>query len=109
MSSTRATLTLTPYRLGLEGRIELVRIGKEHLLDLLALYDPYGADVTANHVRLGLKVGYPKQVRLGFLNGFASMAIELGGIAGVVNISDISGVPIGPALESFLAPILETK
>ncbi len=102
-------LTLTPYKLGLEGRIEMVRIGKQHLLDLLDLYDPYHADVTANQVRLGLKFGYPKQVRLGFIRGFASLAVELGGIAGIVSISEISGVPIGPVLESYLAPILETK
>jgi translocation and assembly module TamB len=102
-----AALTLVPYRLGLEGRVEIVRIGKQHLYDLLDLYDPYGADVSANRVRLGLKFGYPKQVRLHFLHGFASLAVDLGGLAGAVRIDEIQGIPIGPALARWLAPVLE--
>jgi translocation and assembly module TamB len=104
-----AALALTPYRLGLEGRVEIVRIGRQHLYDLLDLYDPYGADVAANRVRLALKVGYPEQVRLHFQHGFASLAVELGGLAGVVRIDEIKGVPIGPALSRWLAPVLEAR
>jgi translocation and assembly module TamB len=102
-----AALTMTPYRLGLEGRVEIVRIARAHLLELLDVWDPYRADVSANRVRLGLKVGYPKQVRLHFLHGFASLAVQLGGLAGAVRIDEIRGVPIGPALARFLAPVLE--
>lgn len=102
-----AAITITPFRYGLEGRTEIVRIGREHLLALLDLWDPYRSDVAANRVRLALKVGYPKQVRLHFARGFASLAIELGGLAGVVRIDEIRGIPIGPALAHWLAPILE--
>lgn len=102
-----AALTLVPYRLGLEGRVEIVRIGRDHLYDLLEVWDPYHADVSANRIRFGLKLGYPKQVRLHFLHGFGSLAVELGGLAGVVRIDEIQGVPIGPAMERYLAPILE--
>jgi len=100
-------LALTPYRLGLEGRAEIVRIGRDHLRALLDVWDPYHADVAANRVRLALLAGYPKQVRLGFASGFASLGIELGGLAGVVRIDELRGLPIGPALAHFLAPILE--
>ncbi|HKA92149.1 MAG TPA: hypothetical protein VKE22_31035 [Haliangiales bacterium] len=104
-----AALTLVPYRLGLEGRVEIVRIGRDHLYDLLDVWDPYHADVSANRIRFGLKLGYPKQVRLHFLRGFGSLAVELGGLAGVVRIDEIRGVPVGPALERYLAPVLEEK
>lgn len=102
-------VTLEPFRLGLEGRTEIVQIGKDHLLALLDLWDPYHADVSANRVRLGLKVGYPKQVRLHFSRGFANLAIELGGLAGVVRIDEIRGIPIGPLLSHFLSPILKER
>ena len=102
-----AAVTIVPYKLGLEGRVEIVQIGRAHLLDLLDLWDPYHADVSANRVRLGLKFGYPKQVRLKFLHGFASLAVELGGIASVVRIDEIQGIPIGPALARYLSPVLE--
>lgn len=100
-------ITIAPYRYALEGRTEIVRIGRAHLLALLDLWDPYRSDIAANRVRLALKVGYPEQVRLHFASGFASLAIDLGGIAGVVRIDEIRGIPIGPALAHWLAPILE--
>jgi hypothetical protein len=100
-------ITLTPYRYGLEGRAEIVRIGRDHLRALLDVWDPYHADVSANRVRLALLAGYPKQVRMGFASGFASLGVELGGIAGVVRIDELRGLPIGPALAHYLSPILE--
>lgn len=102
-------VALEPFRLRLEGRTEIVQIGKDHLLALLNLWDPYHADISANRVRLGLKVGYPKQVRLHFSHGFANLAIELGGLAGVVRIDEIRGIPIGPVLSHFLSPILKER
>jgi len=100
-------ITLTPYRYGLEGRAEIVRIGRDHLRALLDVWDPYRADVAANRVRLALLAGFPKQVRLRFASGFAALAVELGGLAGVVRIDELTGLPIGPALAFWLAPILE--
>jgi hypothetical protein len=100
-------IALTPYRYGLEGRAELVRIGRDHLRALLDVWDPYHADVSVNRVRLGLLAGYPKQVRLQFASGFAALAIELGGLAGLVRIDELRGLPIGPALARYLAPVLE--
>jgi hypothetical protein len=100
-------LALTPYRYALEGRTEIVRIGRDHLRALLDLWDPFHADVAANRVRMALLAGYPKQVRLAFESGFASLAIELGGVAGVVRIDELRGLPIGPALAYWLAPLLE--
>ena len=84
-----------------------MQIGKDHLLAVLDLWDPYHSDVAANRVRLGLKVGYPKQVRLHFSRGFASLTIELGGLASVVRIDEINGIAIGPVMGHFLAPLLE--
>lgn len=95
-------LTLRPFERLLDGRIELVRLGRSHLLKLLDLYDPYQANVAANKMRLALKIGYPKRVRLGFENGFASLAVELGGVAGLVRIDEIRGTPVGPVLERYL-------
>jgi translocation and assembly module TamB len=102
-----AALTLAPWRMTADGRVEIVRIGRQHLLDLLDVWDPYRADVAANRVRLALKVGYPKQVRVRMKHGFASLAIELGGLAKAVRIDEIRGLAIGPVLAKFLGPLLE--
>lgn len=96
-------LAFWPTRRLLEGRIELVRLGRTHLTRLLDLYDPYQADVAANRMRLAMKFGYPKSVRMGFHDGFASLALELGGLAQAVRIDELRGMPIGPVLERYLA------
>ena len=101
-----AALTLDLARRDLEGRAELIRVGRHHLLSLLDLYDPYHADVAANRVRSALKIGYPKSVRLRFDEGFASLAISLGGIARLVRIDEIRHVPVGPLIEKYLGPLL---
>jgi hypothetical protein len=98
-----ATLVLWPDRRLLEGRIELVRLGTSHLLGLLDLYDPFQADVAANRMRKNLKFGYPKSVRMGFHDGFATLALELGGLASAVRIDEIRGTAVGPVLERYLA------
>ena len=47
--------------------------------------------------------GYP---RLRFDEGFASLAISLGGIARLVRIDEIRHVPVGPLIEKYLGPLL---
>ena len=41
----------------------------------------------------GLTFGYPKQVRLHFLHGFASLGVELGGLAGCRPLGGVSEHP----------------
>jgi hypothetical protein len=104
-----AALVFAPAHMQLEGRAEIVRIGRRHLLDVLDAYDPYRADVNANRARLALKIGYPKQVRLRFHEGFASLGLELGGAARVVRIDEVRGVPVGPLLDRYLGPIFRRE
>ena len=87
-----------------------MRFGKSHLIKLLDLYDPYQADISANRMRLGLKFGFPRSVRLGFEGGFATLKLELGGLANAIRIDEIRGTAVGPVLERYLAkspPTLE--
>jgi hypothetical protein len=104
-----AALRFAPRRMELEGRAEIVRIARRHLMDLIDVWDPYRADVSANRARLALKVGYPKQVRLRFHEGFAAAGIELGGLAGLVHIEEMRGVPVGPLVERYLGDLLRRE
>jgi hypothetical protein len=97
-----AALVFWPTRRLLEGRIEFVRLGRSHLLGALDLYDPYQADVAANRMRRAMQFGYPKSVRMGFHDGFASLALEMGGLAQAVRIDEMRGTPVGPVLERYL-------
>ena len=103
-----AALTLQPDRLVVDGRMQVVRIGRRHLLDLLDLLDPYREDVNMNRARKALMVGYPKSVTLRFDHGFLSLKLELGGLASLVELEEVRGVPLGPLLERFVGPVLDS-
>ncbi|MGH7439436.1 MAG: hypothetical protein ACRENE_27420, partial [Polyangiaceae bacterium] len=85
-----------------QGRAEILRIGERHLLDLLDLQDPTHADPAMNRIRTALLFGYPDRLRLSFDHGFLSARLELGGLARLVSISEIRGIPIGPLVDRML-------
>ncbi|HEX3772089.1 MAG TPA: hypothetical protein VHV30_14535 [Polyangiaceae bacterium] len=90
-----------------EGRAEVLRIGTNHLRDLLDLEDPLHADPGMNRIRTLLVFGYPKHLRLLFDHGFASVKIELGGLASLVSLNELRGLPMGPLIDKAIGPILD--
>ncbi len=90
-----------------EGRAEVLRIGERHLLDLLDMQDPMHVDPAMNRIRTALTIGYPDRLRLVFDHGFASARLELGGLARLISIGELRGIPMGPIVDKFLAPILD--
>jgi hypothetical protein len=90
----------------IDGRAEILRIGPRHLLDLLDLQDPLHVDAAMNRIRTALSFGYPQSLRLLFDHGFASAHLELGGLARLISISEIRGIPMGPIVDKVLAPAL---
>ncbi len=102
-----ANLRFQPDPLGLSGRVQVVRISSQHLLAALEWIDPYRENPDINKIRMALKIGYPEYVRIQMRDGLLSAAIELGGVAGVVRIDEIRGIPLGPILERYIAPVLD--
>jgi translocation and assembly module TamB len=90
------------------GRAEILRIGNRHLLDLLDLEDPQHSDPASNRVRYALRLGYPEHVRVSFNHGFGRLSITMGGLARMLSIDEIRGIPMGPiidrAIESMFPP-----
>ncbi|HEX4352105.1 MAG TPA: hypothetical protein VHZ95_04310, partial [Polyangiales bacterium] len=86
-----------------DGRADVLRIGERHLLDLLDLQDPQHVDAAMNRIRSALKFGYPDSVRLVFDHGFASAHLELGGLARLVSIGELRGIPMGPIVDRMIA------
>ncbi|MCS6911966.1 MAG: hypothetical protein RMK29_01305 [Myxococcales bacterium] len=90
----------------LEGRVEIVRLDRRHLQDLIDVIDPNMESVGLNRVRRALKLGYPRRVTLLFADGFASLDVEFGGLAEVVRVDRVSGIPVGPFIEHYLGDFL---
>jgi translocation and assembly module TamB len=101
-----AALVFSPDPLALEGRVQIVRMGKQHLYAMLDVIDPYHEDPDFNSVRLGLRVGYPEFLRLRMKDGFLDAKIDLGGAASVIRIDEIRGIALGPLLNLYVAPYL---
>ncbi len=89
----------------INGRAEILRIGERHLRDLLDLQDPLHGDPAINRIRTALRFGYPDKLRLTFDHGFASAHLELGGLARLVSIGDLHGIPMGPIFDRIVGPI----
>jgi hypothetical protein len=87
----------------IEGRADILRIGRRHLLDLLDLDDPHRANAAMNRVRSVLTYGYPERVRITFKHGFASAGVSFGGLAGLVSVDDVRGIPVGPLMERTMS------
>ncbi|WP_326491732.1 hypothetical protein [Myxococcus stipitatus] len=85
------------------GRAEILRIGNRHLLDLLDLEDPLHADPATNRVRYALRLGYPEHVRVSFNHGFGSLRITMGGLAKLISIDEIRGIPMGPIVDRAIS------
>jgi hypothetical protein len=104
-----AALRLSLRNRNVDGRIEILRIGRQHLLDLVDLYDPHHADVPTNRLRMALKLGYPDRVRLLFDRGFASLGAEFGGLARLLRIHEVRGIATGPIVERYLGSLFPTE
>jgi translocation and assembly module TamB len=100
-----AALTIGVRDRSIEGRADILRIGRRHLTDLLDLQDPLHADAGLNQMRRALRFGYPDRVRLSFQHGFANAGVKFGGLARLIKLNDIRGIPLGPLVERMVSSI----
>jgi len=97
-----AAVVISAKDRSIEGRAEILRIGNRHLLDLLDIEDPRHVDPATNRVRYALRLGYPEHVRVSFNHGFGSLRITMGGLAKLVSIDEIRGIPMGPIVDQLI-------
>jgi translocation and assembly module TamB len=100
-----AAVVISAADRSIDGRADILSIGRRHLLDLLDVSDPLHTDASINRIRRALAFGYPDRVRLGFDQGFASMKITVGGAARLIRIDELKGIPIGPLLDKAFVPL----
>jgi translocation and assembly module TamB len=100
-----AALSFVPGALTLDGKVQVVRASREHLLEMLDVLDPFHEMMNANRVRRALGFGYPKFVRFALRDGAVDAKVELGGIASWVRIDEIKAIPLGPILQRYVAPL----
>ncbi len=100
-----AAVVISAHDRSINGRAEILRIGNQHLRDLLDIQDPQRIDPAINRVRTALSVGYPDHLRLVFDHGFASMRISFGGAARLLKVDDVRGIPVGPLVSRALSSV----
>lgn len=85
-----------------DGRAEILRMGKRHLLDILDLQDPHRTDVAINRIRHSLTFGYPDRVHIESDHGFANVRVTLGGLGKFITVGELRGIPTGPLIDRTL-------
>ncbi len=100
-----AALVISAKDRSVNGRAEILRIGTQHLRDLLDIQDPQHLDPSLNRIRNALTIGYPDHLRLVFDHGFASMKISFGGAARLLKVDDVRGIPVGPLVSRALSSV----
>ena len=100
-----AAVVISARRRSIDGRAEILRIGRRHLLDLLDVADPHHTEAPINRIRRTLALGYPDRLRLTFERGFASARVTFAGLASLVSLDEIRGIPMGPLVDKLLAPL----
>lgn len=98
--------TFVPARLELDGRIQILRLTRQHLEDMLDLLDPFREDTGLNRLRFALAFGYPKFARMELSQGLATLKVDLGGIAALLTIDEIRGIALGPFMTRHIEPLL---
>ena len=101
-----AALEWLPVRASLDGRAELLHVGRRHLEALLDLWDPYGEDAQSNRLRSVLRLGHPEHVRMRFEHGFMDIAVALGGLGSAVQIDELRGIALGPLFQRWVDPLV---
>jgi len=104
-----AALVFRPARLELDGRVQVVRMSRAHLVDLMNLLDPHREQSSLNRVRSAVDYGYPRQAQLSLGDGLLSMDVEFGGLAGLFDLGPVRGVSLGPLLNRYLAPYFSER
>ncbi len=100
-----AAMVISARQRSIDGRAEILRIGRRHLADLLDLQDPHHADASTNRIRSALALGYPEHMRVTFDHGFASVGVSFGGLARLIRVDELRGIPMGPLVDKVLAPL----
>jgi hypothetical protein len=98
-----AALLFSVHDRSLDGHADILRIGRRHLLDLVDLQDPDRTNASYNRIRQALAIGYPDHLHLSFNHGFASAQISFGGVARLVKLEELRGIPIEPMIDKALA------
>ncbi|HWL86219.1 MAG TPA: hypothetical protein VNO21_10475, partial [Polyangiaceae bacterium] len=107
--SGSAALEVSAGEHSIDGRADILQIGKRHFIDILDVLDPFHADSAINRVRSALRFGYPDRLRVTFNHGFASVHVTFGGLAGLASVGDIRGRPMGPLIDRFIGPVFPSR
>jgi hypothetical protein len=98
-----AALSFDIRSLLLEGRVDIIRVGRTYLLSLLDEWDPYHSNSSANHARQAIGIGYPKEVHLKFHDQFGTLGFDIATALGT-NHFELPRQPMTPLLQKYAEP-----
>jgi hypothetical protein len=88
----------------LEGRIDVTKISREQLLQLMDVIDPEHQDEQLAQVRTALRLAYPKSVSLDMKQGLMDMTVDISTLPKPIKVY---GLPLTPLIQHFAGDTLD--
>jgi hypothetical protein len=82
-----------------EGRLDVDRLEPEALINFMNVVDPTGENAAFNKARMALQIAHPESVRLRLDQGYADLAIEIGGVTPLTIVA--SHLPLRSILHEY--------
>ena len=102
--TARIALNFDINKLLLEGRVDLQRISRQQLLQLLELMDPEYQDEQLAQLRALLRLAYPEWVAINMQRGLMDLEVSISTLPSTMRLT---GLPLSPLLQKFLAAPIE--
>lgn len=84
----------------LNGDVDITEIGRDQAAYFLDLLDPKGEDSNINNARLGLKLGYPKGIKIPIRNGLMDIELDIRSVGVPLPIPDVKGFSVISLIEN---------
>ena len=89
-----------------EGRIDISKIKRDQLLQLLEFVDPDHLDAQLSSLRSALGLAHPDSVKIEMLQGLMNLEVSLSALPKPIRIS---GIPLSVMMQQFSSEMLEVE
>ena len=100
--STRSAINFTLAERLMEGQIDITKISKDQLLQLLEIVDPEHKDEQIDTVRTALRFAHPENVSVNMVSGLMNLSIDISTLPKPISIR---GLPLTPLIQQSAGDI----
>jgi hypothetical protein len=102
--NARTAITFDVNQRLLEGRIDITKISREQLFQLLEIADPDYQDEQLARIRTALRIAYPQRVSVDMEQGLMNLEVAISALPKPLRVR---GLPLSPLIRHFGGEVLQ--